>query len=104
MGLKGKVTGHGFRSTFTDWAHEATSFQPVVIEMALNHTIKDKTEAAYRRGDLFNKRREVMLAWENFCRPTLPIASETTDETSKAHDIGTIRSKSIRSEGSSSKR
>jgi len=41
-------------------------------------------------GDLFNKRRELMLAWENFCRPTLPIASETTDETSKAHDIGTI--------------
>ncbi len=67
MGLKGKVTGHGFRSTITDWAHETTNFQHVVIEMALNHSIKDKTEAAYRRGDLLDKRRELMLAWEKFC-------------------------------------
>ena len=67
MGLRGKVTGHGFRSTFTDWAHDTTNFKREAIEMALNHTIKDKTEAAYRRGDLFNRRRELMLAWEAFC-------------------------------------
>ena len=61
MGLETKITGHGFRSTFTDWAHETTNFPGLVVEMALNHVIKDKTEAAYRRGDLFEKRRELML-------------------------------------------
>ena len=66
MGLESKVTGHGFRSTFTDWAHETTNFPGLVVEMALNHVIKDKTEAAYRRGDLFEKRRQLMIAWENF--------------------------------------
>jgi integrase len=86
MGLNGKVTAHGFRSTFTDWAHETTNFQRVVIEMALNHSIKDKTEAAYRRGGLFNKRRELMLAWENFCCSSLPTQSETTDETPATRD------------------
>jgi integrase len=46
MDLESKVTGHGFRSTFTDWAHETTNFPGLVVEMALNHVIKDKTEAA----------------------------------------------------------
>jgi integrase len=90
MGLNGKVTAHGFRSTFTDWAHETTNFQRVVIEMALNHSIKDKTEAAYRRGGLFNKRRELMLAWENFCCSSLPTQSETTDETPATRDFPVI--------------
>jgi integrase len=58
------VTAHGFRSAFRDWAAEQTSFPRDVCEMALAHAIKDKTEAAYRRGDLFEKRREVMQAWE----------------------------------------
>lgn len=56
-------TVHGFRSTFRDWAAEQTHFPNEVIEMALAHTIKDKTEAAYRRGDLLAKRRELMEAW-----------------------------------------
>ena len=65
--LKVEVTTHGFRSSFRDWASERTSFPPDVAEMALAHTVKDKTEAAYRRGDLFEKRRLLMAAWANFC-------------------------------------
>jgi integrase len=57
------VTGHGFRSSFRDWAAETTSFPREVAEMALAHSIKDKVEAAYRRGDLMEKRREMMQAW-----------------------------------------
>lgn len=58
---------HGFRSTFRDWASERTSFPRDVAEMALAHAIGDKTEAAYRRGDLFDKRRLMMAAWAEFC-------------------------------------
>jgi integrase len=61
-----EITAHGFRSTFRDWASEMTHFPREVCEMALAHAIRDKTEAAYRRGDLFDKRRELMLAWEEF--------------------------------------
>ncbi len=61
------ITVHGFRSTFCDWAHETQTASHEVIEMALAHTIKNKTEAAYRRGDLFEKRRAVMEAWSTFC-------------------------------------
>jgi integrase len=56
-------TAHGFRSAFRDWASECTNFPREVCEMALAHSIKDKTEAAYRRGDLFAKRAELMAAW-----------------------------------------
>jgi len=62
------VTVHGFRSTFRDWAAEQTHFPGEVVEMALAHTIRDKTEAAYRRGDLMAKRRELMEAWAGYCR------------------------------------
>jgi integrase len=65
------LTGHGFRSTFRDWAAERTAFSREVAEMALAHTIGDKVEAAYRRGDLFDKRRDMMEAWANFCA-TIP--------------------------------
>ncbi len=61
------VTAHGFRSTFRDWAAERTHFPREVCEMALAHAIGDATEAAYRRGDLFEKRRELMDAWAAFC-------------------------------------
>jgi integrase len=57
------LTVHGFRSTFRDWAAERTTFQNEVIEMALAHAVGDKVEAAYRRGDLFDKRRGLMEAW-----------------------------------------
>ena len=61
------VTVHGFRSTFRDWAGETTSFPGEVVEMALAHTIANKAEAAYRRGDLFDKRRQLMTQWADFC-------------------------------------
>lgn len=57
------VTAHGFRSSFRDWTSETTSFPRELAEMALAHTIENKVEAAYRRGDLLDKRRELMTAW-----------------------------------------
>lgn len=64
------ATVHGFRSTFRDWAAEATNYPREVAEMALAHTVGDKVEAAYRRGDLFEKRRRMMDDWAKFCRQT----------------------------------
>ncbi len=63
----GDITAHGFRSTFRDWAAERTTFPREVAEAALAHAIPDAVEAAYRRGDLFEKRRKVMAAWAEFC-------------------------------------
>jgi integrase len=60
---RGDLTVHGFRSTFRDWASERTNFANHVVEMALAHAIGDDVEAAYRRGDLFEKRRRLMVAW-----------------------------------------
>jgi integrase len=65
--MKSDVTVHGFRSTFRDWASETTGFPHEVCEMALAHTIANKAEAAYRRGDLFEKRRKLMEAWAGYC-------------------------------------
>lgn len=61
------LTAHGFRSSFRDWAAERTNYPREVAEMALAHTIGDKVEAAYRRGDLFEKRRRMMEDWSRFC-------------------------------------
>ena len=65
MGLT--VTPHGFRSTFKDWASETTGFANELSEAALAHAVKDKTEAAYRRGNLLDKRRQMMAAWGEYC-------------------------------------
>ena len=65
--LRKGITRHGFRSTFRDWAAESTSFPNHVVEMALAHAVPDAVEAAYRRGDLLDKRRKLMEAWANFC-------------------------------------
>jgi integrase len=59
-------TVHGFRSAFRDWKSERTNFAREICEAALAHVVKDKTEAAYRRGDLFEKRRELMATWAVF--------------------------------------
>jgi integrase len=61
------ITTHGFRSTFKDWAGEQTSYANELTEMALAHVVSDKTEAAYRRGDMVAKRRHLMEAWAKFC-------------------------------------
>jgi integrase len=62
-----KVTAHGFRSSFRDWVSEASDFSGELAEAALAHAVKDKTEAAYRRGDLLEKRRKLMSAWGAYC-------------------------------------
>jgi integrase len=66
-GLRPGLTVHGFRSAFRDWAAEDTEFASEVVEMALAHTIESEVERAYRRGDLFQKRRALMDAWAAYC-------------------------------------
>ena len=61
------ITAHGFRSTFRDWVAESTAFAGEIAEAALAHVVGDKVEAAYRRGDLFDKRRKLMEAWADYC-------------------------------------
>lgn len=68
--MKAPCVPHGFRSTFRDWAAECTNYPSEMAEMALAHTINDKVEAAYRRGDLFEKRRKMMADWAAFCSAT----------------------------------
>jgi integrase len=70
----GNLTVHGFRSTFRDWAAERTNFPNEVVEMALAHIVANKVEAAYRRGDLFDKRRRLMEAWAEYCVREQPTA------------------------------
>jgi hypothetical protein len=70
-----ELTVHGFRSCFRDWAAELTNYPGELSEAALAHVVGNKVEAAYRRGDLFDKRRDMMNAWASFCarpyvRPT----------------------------------
>lgn len=65
--LKKEVTVHGFRSSFRDWVSEETDFQSDVAEAALAHMVSNKTEAAYRRGNLLEKRRRLMDAWGSYC-------------------------------------
>jgi integrase len=62
-----EVTSHGFRSTFRDWAAERTNFPREVCEQALAHSLRDKVESAYRRGDLLLKRQILMSEWAKFC-------------------------------------
>lgn len=64
--MKVDAVPHGFRSTFKDWASERTAYPPEVSEMALAHVVGDKVEAAYRRGDLFEKRVRIMRDWSTF--------------------------------------
>jgi integrase len=71
------ITVHGFRSTFRDWAAERTNYQNQIVEMALAHVVGNKVEAAYRRGDLFNKRWRLMSEWARYCRSKPgPVTSE----------------------------
>jgi integrase len=70
---RGDLTVHGFRSSFRDWASEQTSFPAEVCEQALGHTINNAVERAYRRGDLFDKRRRLMDSWSDYC--SKPVAT-----------------------------
>lgn len=72
--MKVAVTVHGFRSSFRDWASECTDYAHEVQEMALAHTIGNKVERAYRRGDMFEKRRQLMTEWAAYCGGLKPHA------------------------------
>lgn len=65
--LRGGVSVHGFRSSFSDWAHDTTGYSNHVIELSLAHSIGNATEKAYRRSDLFSKRRRLMDDWAKYC-------------------------------------
>jgi integrase len=67
MGFGQDLTVHGFRSTFKDWCSEQTAYPNEMSEMALAHTVSDKVEAAYRRGDMREKRRWLMADWAAYC-------------------------------------
>jgi integrase len=72
---RGDITTHGFRSTFRDWVAEGTTFASEVAEAALAHTLPNKVQAAYQRGDQLTKRRELMDAWAAFCARIDPDAA-----------------------------
>jgi integrase len=76
---RGDVTVHGFRSCFRDWCAERTNYPSEVAEMALAHTVSDKVEAAYRRGDLLTKRHRLAADWAKFCNS--PPARNAADST-----------------------
>jgi integrase len=67
IGHEAPAVTHGFRSCLKDWCHETTSFPHEVVEQALGHRIKSTVERSYRRGDLFDRRRALMAAWDRFC-------------------------------------
>jgi integrase len=68
IGHEAPAVTHGFRSCLKDWCHETTSFPHEVIEQALGHSIKSSVERSYRRGDLFERRRALMAAWDRYCK------------------------------------
>jgi integrase len=74
------TTVHGFRSSFRDWASAFGNFDNEVVERCLAHAIKDKTEAAYFRDDLLDKRRRVLLAWAEWCSKPFEVAEEVADD------------------------
>ena len=72
-----KITVHGFRSTFSDWAHEQTAFDNHTIEISLAHAVGNDVEKAYRRGHMFDKRRKLMEAWADYCCEASGVKSAT---------------------------
>ena len=76
--MKQDVTVHGFRSAFRDWAAECTGYSHEVAEMALAHTIGNAVERAYRRGDLFEKRRRLLADWATYCASGAPAGRKVT--------------------------
>jgi len=72
---RGDLTVHGFRSTFRDWAADRTGYENHVVEMALAHTVGG-VEGAYRRGDLFERRRRLMADWATHCLTEPPATAD----------------------------
>jgi integrase len=70
-GMRPGMTVHGFRSSFRDWVSEETNYSAEVAEMALAHKIANKVEAAYRRGKLLERRKQLLIDWANFCNSAI---------------------------------
>ena len=82
------ITIHGFRSTFRDWVAEQTDCPSAVAEMALAHSIGNAVEAAYRRGDMLDRRRPLMAQWENYC--TKPVTSASVTRMTARRNKGSL--------------
>jgi integrase len=76
--LRPEYVPHGLRSTFRDWAAETTAYPNHVVEMALAHSVGNAVEKAYRRGDLFEKRRKLMQTWSDYCARPAPTGATVT--------------------------
>ena len=81
------ITAHGFRASFKTWASERTSFPNEIVEAALAHVVGSKVEQAYRRGDMFERRRRLMAAWATFCAAP---EQKAQDKVASLHSIGPI--------------
>ena len=90
---RGDYVPHGFRSAFRDWSGEVSSFPREVAEMALAHAIENKVEAAYRRGDLFAKRRKMMQEWADYLDGLR--AGENAEPTRATLSMPTVGSESL---------
>jgi integrase len=87
-----RVTVHGFRSAFRDWAGNETHFARELAEAALAPAIGDKAEQAYRRGDALEKRRALMTAWQQYIRPERTMTScRVSAFPSRTHDSAPLR-------------
>ena len=78
------ATVHGFRSSFRDWADERTAYPHEMKELALAHTIANKSEAAYRRGDMMEKRRRLMEDWATYCATPIAAAGDNVTQLNAA--------------------
>ena len=74
--MRDGLTVHGFRSAFSDWCRSAHTIRATLSRCALAHAVKDKTEAAYRRGDALEKRRRLMEEWARYCRSPAQTSGE----------------------------
>ncbi|WP_428660485.1 tyrosine-type recombinase/integrase [Reyranella sp.] len=83
-GMRPGLTVHGFRSVFKDWASESTNYPNIVSEAALAHTISDKVEAAYRRGELLEKRQKLMRDWSAYCARPPVVGANVVEIASRA--------------------
>ena len=81
------VTVHGFRSSFRDWAEEMTTYPSTIAEMCLAHTVGSAVENAYRRSDLFNRRRELMTDWSKWCEAVQPDVEPDLNDDSDEDDV-----------------
>ncbi len=72
--LQREAVPHGFRSTFLDWGHDITVYPKEMLDIALAHTVSDKVEAAYRRGDMREKRRRLMADWAAYCESSSSVS------------------------------